>query len=115
MKGRLKDALADGSLASENVTASVRIPLTHYIRIAQFNAAASGLLAGLFLGVLLGGWGVFFTLSRFKREQLQTVRPTHATRSPYVRMLLEDNAPLTPLERVFLKELDDKEPHRGPK
>ena len=70
MKSQLKDALSDKTPASENVTATVKIPLTHYIRIAQFNAAAGGLLAGLFLGVLLGGSGVFFVLSRFDTEPI---------------------------------------------
>ena len=31
----------------ENVTAMVKIPLTYYIRIAQFNAAAGGLLVSV--------------------------------------------------------------------
>ena len=112
VKSRMKDALSDKTPASEDVTATVKIPLTHYIRIAQFNAAAGGLLAGLFLGVLLGGAGVFFALSRFDTEQSQPVQSPYAARSPYVRMLLENDASLTPLERALLDQLD-KEPSHG--
>ena len=105
VKNRIKDSLADKTPASENVTATVKIPLTHYIRIAQFNAAAGGLLAGLFLGVLLGGSGVYFALDRFDTEQSQPVQSSRAVRSSYARMLLENDAPLTPLEQALLDEL----------
>jgi hypothetical protein len=36
------------------------------------------LFAGLFLGVLLGGWGVFFALDRFNLTQSQTVESRRA-------------------------------------
>ena len=114
VKSQIKDALSNKSPASENVTATVKIPLTHYIRIAQFNAAVGGLLAGLLLGVLLGGSGVFFVLSRFATEQSRPVPSPHAASSPYVRMLLENDASLTPLERALFAELD-KEPRHGRK
>jgi len=94
------------------VTATVRIPLTHYIRIAQFNAAAGGLLAGLLLGVLLGGSGVFFALGRFDTKHSQPVQSQYAARSPYVRMLLENDASLTHLERALFDALD-KDPSHG--
>ena len=112
VKSQLKDALSDKTPASENLTATVEIPLTHYIRIAQFNAAAGGLLAGLLLGVLLGGSGAFFALSRFHTEQSRPVQPLHAARSPYVQMLLENDASLTPLERA-LCDILVKEPSHG--
>jgi len=112
VKSRLKDALSDKTRAPETVTATVKIPLTHYIRIAQFNAAAGGLLVGLFLGILLGGSGVFFALSQFETEQSQPVQWSYAARWPYARMLLENDASLTPLERALFDELD-KEPAHG--
>ncbi len=114
VKSRVKDALSDKPPASEEVTATVKIPLTHYIRIAQFNAAAGGLLAGLLLGVLLGGSGVLLALGRFDTGFARAVQSPHAARSPYVRALLENGASLTSLERALLDELD-KEPRRGRK
>ena len=112
VKSQIRDALADKTPAPQGVTAMVKIPLTHYIRIAQFNAAAGGLLAGLFIGMLLGGSGVFFALSRFDAKRSQPVQSQYAARSPYVRMLLENDASLTHLERALLDELD-KEPSHG--
>ena len=112
VKSRMKDALADKTPAPENVTATVRIPLTQYIRIAQFNAAAAGLFVGLFLGGLLGGSGVFFALSRFDTERSQPVYASYDARSQYVRMLLDSGASPTPLERALFDELD-KEPSHG--
>ena len=112
VKSRIKDALSDKTPASENVTATVKIPLTHYIRIAQFNAAAGGLLAGLLLGVLLGGAGVYFVLGRFASEQTRPVPSSYAARSPYRHLLLVNDASLTPLERALFDELD-KEPNHG--
>ena len=112
VKGRLKEALSGKTPASEYLTATVKIPLTHYIRIAQFNAAAGGLLAGLFLGVLIGGSGVLFALNRFDPEPSQLEQSPRAARSSYVRMLLENEASLTPLERALFDELE-KEPRHG--
>jgi hypothetical protein len=90
---------------------TVKIPLTHYIRIAQFNAAAGGLLAGLFLGVLLGGSGVFFVLSRFDAEPSPAAPAPHAARLPYVQMLLENESSLTSLEQALLDRLDKESSH----
>lgn len=112
VKNRMKDALSGKTPASEDVTATVRIPLTQYIRIAQFNAAAGGLLAGLLLGVLLGASGVLFALGRFETERTQPVKSPHDARSQYVRILLENGASLTPLERALFDE-PDKEPSHG--
>ncbi|NQT11515.1 MAG: hypothetical protein HQ582_02125 [Planctomycetes bacterium] len=112
VKSQMKDALSDTTPGPENVTTTVRIPLTQYIRIAQFNAAAGGLLAGLFLGVLLGGLGVFFARSRFETERSQPVHAPYAARSQYVRMLLENGTSLTPSERALFDE-PDKEPSHG--
>lgn len=80
VKSQVKDELSGATREGERPTETeaVKIPLTHYIRIAQFNAAASGLFAGLFLGVLLGGWGVFFALDRFNLTQSQTVESRRA-------------------------------------
>ncbi len=89
VKSRMKDALSDE-------TPTVKIPLTHYIRIAQFNAAVGGLLAGLFLGVVLGGAGVYFAMSRVEPE------PTRPAPSPY--------ASLSALERALLEELGFDQP-----
>ena len=57
----MKAALAGDSTISpsESQTTTVKIPLTQYIRIAQFNAAAGGLLVGLFLARSLAGRGSF--------------------------------------------------------
>ena len=109
VKGRIKDALSDKTSASGNAT-TVRIPLKHYIRIAQFNAAAGGLLVGCILGALLGGMGVYFALGRFRTNEPQPVQATYPARLPYARMLLEHDAVLTPLEQAFLDQLD-KEPN----
>ncbi len=76
--------------------------------------AAGGLLTGLLLGVLLGGSGVFYALGRLERERSQPVQLPHASRSPYMQMLLENDASLTPLERPLFAELD-KEPSHGRK
>jgi hypothetical protein len=112
VKGRLKEALSGKTPSSEEVTTTVRIPLTHYIRIAQFNAAAGGLLVGFLLGVLLGAAGVYFALGQFATRPSQPPQSTHTARSPYVRMLLEHDASLTPLERALLDQLD-QESHHG--
>jgi hypothetical protein len=112
VKNQIKDALSDKTPPPDNVTATVRIPLTHYIRIAQFNAAAAGLLAGLLLGAVLGGLGVFFALGRFETERSRPVHAPYDARSQYVRMLLENDASLTPPERALFDELD-KEPSHG--
>jgi hypothetical protein len=111
VKSRMKDALSDKTPASDEVTTTVRIPLTHYIRIAQFNAAAGGLLVGFILGVLLGAVGVYFALGRFGAIQSQPAQSPHAPRLPYVRVLLEHDAPLTPLERALLDQLDKESNH----
>ena len=109
VKSRMKDALSDKTPASENVTATVKIPLTHYIRIAQFNAAAGGLLAGLFLGVLLGGSGVFFVLSRFETRTNAAGAGVLCRTLPYVRSCWRTMRRSLPLERALLDQLD-KEP-----
>ncbi len=106
VKSRMKDALSDKTPPSEDVTAMVRIPLTHYIRIAQFNAAAGGLLAGLFLGMLLGGSGVFFALSRFEAAPSQPVPASYTGSSQYLYVLLKNDGPLTPEERALFDQLD---------
>jgi hypothetical protein len=107
LKGRMKAALAGDSTASpsKSRTTTIKVPLTQYIRIAQFNAAAGGLLAGLFLGALLGGAGVFFAMSRFAFPPQQPVPASYAAASPFARRLLEADASLTPLERALLREL----------
>ena len=106
VKSRMKDALSDKTTSSGEVTATVRIPLTHYIRIAQFNAAAGGLLAGLFLGILLGGSGVFFVLSRFEAKPIQPVPAPYTGSSQYLYVLLKNDGPLTPEERALFDKLD---------
>jgi hypothetical protein len=108
LKNRLKDELSGESASSEEVT--VKVPLTHYIRIAQFNAAVGGLVAGLLLGVVLGGSAVLFAVSRLEAMPAQPVQ--FDARSPYVELLLEDGRSLTPLERALLDQLD-KEPNHG--
>ena len=113
-EARFSDELksqAKMELLGESLTTRVNVPLTHYIRIAQFNAAASGLILGLLLGLLIGGFGVFFTLQRADTE---TSPPTHArdtTHSPFVRMLLVNEASLTPQQRAFFDELEQEIQH----
>jgi len=111
VKGRIKDELSDKTPVPDAVTTTVKIPLTHYIRIAQFNAAAGGLLAGLFLGVLLGGSGVFFALGRVDTQQTRPMPSPHAAFSPYLRMLAENDTSLTPLERALFDALDEESSH----
>jgi hypothetical protein len=111
VKSRMKDALSDKTPASDDVTTTVRIPLTHYIRIAQFNAAAGGLLVGFILGLSLGGMGVYFALGRSGTRESQPAQSTYAARLPYVRMLLEHDPSLTPLERALLDQLDKESNH----
>jgi hypothetical protein len=106
VKSLMKDALSDKTPVSENVTAMVKIPLTYYIRIAQFNAAAGGLLAGLFIGVLLGSAGAYFVMSRWESNPTQPAQASYAASSPHVRRLLEYDASLTPLEQALLDKLD---------
>ncbi|MHB8973770.1 MAG: hypothetical protein ACYC3X_28980 [Pirellulaceae bacterium] len=112
VKSRVKDALLDKTPASEIATKTVEIPLTHYIRIAQFNAAAGGLLAGLVLGIFLGGAGVYFVMSRWESNPTQPVQVFDAASSPHVKRLLQDDALLTLREQTLLDELD-KEPYHG--
>ncbi len=109
VKGRLKDEFSDNHPAPEETTAAVRIPLTHYIRIAQFNAAVTGLLAGLFLGVLLGGAAVFVVMDRL---QTKPIRPTPlAAESSYIHVLLKNDASLTLPERALLDQLVEDPRH----
>ena len=107
VKGRIKAALSSDPAAapSESQTATVKIPLNRYIRIAQFNAAVGGLLAGLFLGAILGGAGAFFTMRQFASEPKQSVRSPAAATLPFARRLLEVDGSLTPLERALLQQL----------
>jgi hypothetical protein len=112
VKGRMKETLSGETPASDNLTTTVRVPLTHYIRIAQFNAAVGGLLAGLLLGVLLGGSLAFFVFTRVDTEPSQPVPSLRGAGSLDVRALLENEASLTPLERALLDQLD-KEFHHG--
>lgn len=111
VKDRMQDMLSHRTPPPGNVTATVRVPLTHYIRIARFHAAAGGLLVGLFLGMLLGGAGVYWALSRFETEPSRQVLVPSSARLPYVRMLLEDDLPLTPLERAILDYSDKESRH----
>ncbi|MEO2007891.1 MAG: hypothetical protein ABGX22_04290 [Pirellulaceae bacterium] len=110
-KSQVKNELSGATRGGERATETVRIPLTHYIRIAQFNAAASGLFAGLFLCVLLGGWGVFFVLDRFYITPSQPVESGRATPSRSVQMLLVNEASLTPVERALFDELEKEISH----
>ena len=112
VKSRLKETLAEDAPAPEKSTATVRIPLTHYIRIAQFNAAAGGLLVGLFVGMVLGGAAMLFAVTRFDRGQSQQVVVPYPAPFPYVRMVLEDDPWLAPPERAILGRFD-KEPSHG--
>ncbi|MHB0961134.1 MAG: hypothetical protein ACYC0X_22010 [Pirellulaceae bacterium] len=112
VKSLMKDALSDETPVPENVTAMVKIPLAYYIRIAQFNAAAGGLLAGLFFGVLLGGAGVYFVMSRLQWKSTQPVQMPYAASSPHEQRLLQDDTLLSFRERALLLELD-KDPHHG--
>jgi hypothetical protein len=107
LKARIKATLSGDPVASpsDSQTATVKIPLTRYIRIAQFNAAVGGLLAGLFLGAIFGGAGVFLAMSRFESQPKQPVGSPHAAASPFARRLLEVDGSLSPLERALLEEL----------
>jgi hypothetical protein len=107
VKGQIKAALSSDPAASpsESQTATVKIPLTRYIRIAQFNAAVGGLLAGLFVGTILGGAGVFYAMRPFASELKQPVRSPAAATWPFARRLLDVDGSLTPLERALLEEL----------
>lgn len=107
VKARMKEALSGdrATSPSESRTATVRIPLTQYVRIAQFNAAAGGLLAGLLLGAVLGGAGVFLAMSGLESQAKQAVGARYAAASRVARRVLEADASLTPLERAFLEEL----------
>ena len=109
VKHRMQEMLSGSTPPPENVT--VRVPLTHYIRIARFHAAAGGLLVGLVLGVLLGGAGVYWAQSRFDTEPSRQVLVPFSARLPYVQMLLEDDLPLTPLERAILDYSDKESRH----
>ena len=107
VKGRIKAALSSDPAASpsESQIATVKIPLTRYIRIAQFNAAVGGLLTGLFLGTILGGAGTFFAMRQLASEPKQPVRSPAAATLPFARRWLEVDGSLTPLERALLEEL----------
>ncbi len=111
VKSRIKDELLDKAPVPDDLTATVRIPLTHYIRIAQFNAAAGGLLAGLFLGILLGGSGVFFALGRSETEQTGPSTSPNAAIPPYLRMLADNDTSFTPLEQALFAELEKEAGH----
>ena len=111
VKHRMQQMLLGKTPPSGNVTGTVRIPLTHYIRIARFHAAAGGLLVGLVLGVLLGGASVYWAPSRHEQTASQRVLVPYSARLPYVQMLLDDDLPLTPLERAILDYSDKESPH----
>lgn len=114
VKSRARSELLGESTACESLTATVRVPLTHYIRIAQFNAAASGLLLGLLFGALLGGLGVFLSLNHIYTESSPPTQSHHPTASPFDRMLLVNETSLTPQERALFDELK-QELHYGRK
>lgn len=116
-EARFSDELksqAKMELLGESLTTRVNVPLTHYIRIAQFNAAASGLIVGLLLGLVVGGFSVFFALQRVYTEPSPPMQAGYTTHSPFVRMLLVNEASLTPQERAFFDELE-QEIHHGSK
>ena len=107
VKARIKAVLSSDPAASpsESQIATVKIPLTRYIRIAQFNAAVGGFLAGLCLGTILGGAGAFFAMRQLASEPKQPVRSPAAATLPFARRLLEVDGSLTPLERALVEEL----------
>ena len=114
VKRRIEDALSgDPAPLSQGETTTVKISLTRYIRIAQFNAAAGGLLAGLLLGVLLGGAGVYLAMNSQDSEPKPPVRLRFSASSPFARRLLQVDASLTPLERALLEEFDKETRHGG--
>jgi len=106
VKGRMKVALSDNTPAPAKVTETVKIPLTHYIRVAQFNAAAGGLLAGLVVGVLLGGASVYFAMQRSEAGPTWRMQEPYAARSTNAHMVREYSVSLTPTERMLLEHLD---------
>jgi hypothetical protein len=100
------EANADQALPGDSRTQNVSVPLTHYIRIAQFNAAFLGMIGGLLIGVFLGGAGVYFVmdLSRQQTKKSQAIEsPKLPTYAEY-RKILQDDPALRAMEYERLKE-----------
>ncbi len=110
VKQQIRDGLTgdDRPSLSQSDTATIKILLKRYIRIAQFNAAAGGLAVGLMIGFLLGGAGVYLAMSSADSGRTRPVRAPRATASPLVRRLLQADSSLTPLERALLEDFDEE-------
>ena len=104
-----------GEQAGSMATATVRVPLTHYIRIARFNAAMGGLVIGLLCGILLGGAGMYFLLDRLgpptQAAPVPVTRSQSGAADPMdLRPLLERYAASAPAVAKLLEELE-RDPH----
>jgi hypothetical protein len=108
VKSRIKEGRADdlASPLAQSETGTIKISLKRYIRIAQFNAAAGGLLVGLMIGLLFGGTGVYLAMKSVGSGGKRPIPTPHAAASPLVQRLLHADDSLTPLERALLEEWD---------
>lgn len=114
VKSRMREAMATDMPSSNEATAMVKVPLTHYIRIAQFNAAAGGLMAGLLIGLLLGASGVYFLMARSEDvRQPFVATPPGQVQSPYAEFLMENDPLLAPHERALFEKRYRKETSDG--
>ena len=84
----------------------MRVPLAHYVRITQFNAAAVGLLVGLFVGVLLAGAGCYLFLDRLVAERMHQIETEYAEQLPSARFLRAQGEPGLARDQVFIEPFE---------
>lgn len=106
IKDRIDTALSDPPSSAATATTTVRVPLAHYVRLTQFNAAAVGLLVGLFVGVLLAGAGCYLFLDRLVAERMRQIELQYASQLPSARFLREQGEPGMSWDQMFIEPLE---------
>lgn len=101
IKDHIDAVLLEQRLPAAASTTTVRIPLAHYIRLTQFNAAAAGVLVGLFVGMLLAGAGFYFMLDRLVAERVRQVQTQYTAHSAFVRFISEQGEPGPVWDQTF--------------
>jgi ElaB/YqjD/DUF883 family membrane-anchored ribosome-binding protein len=106
IKDRIDTTLLDLPSSAAAATKTVRVPLAHYVRLTQFNAAAVGLLVGLFVGLLLAGAGCYLFLDRLVAERMRQIELQYASQLPSARFLREQGEPGLAWDQMYFEPLE---------
>jgi len=106
IQDRIDTALLDPPSSAAAATTTVRVPLAHYVRLTQINAAAVGLLVGLFVGVLLAGAGCYLLLDHLVDERMRQIELQYASQLPSARFLREQSEPGLAWDQMYFEPLE---------